>query len=301
MQSVRTPDARFRDLPDFEFVPHYADLDGLRLHYLDEGPREVPPVLLLHGEPSWCYLYRHMIPPLVAAGHRVLAPDLIGFGRSDKPVKRADYSYRQQVDWMRAWCEALELREITLFCQDWGSLIGLRLVAAHPDWFARVVLANGGLPAGEGKAPLAFKLWQWFAAYSPWFPVGRIIAIGSARHLSAAERGAYDAPFPDRRYKAGARAMPGLVPIRADDPAATDNRVAWQQLEQFDKPFLTLFGKGDPITRSFARVFQQRVPGAQGQPHAMLGHAGHFIQEDQGPELARRINAFIVGTRGADS
>lgn len=297
MKILRTPDSRFADLLDFDFVPHYVEVDGLRMHYLDEGPRDAAPVLLLHGEPSWCYLYRHMIPPLVAAGHRVLAPDLIGFGRSDKPASRRDYSYQRQVDWMRAWCDALQLRDITLFCQDWGSLIGLRLVAEHPDWFARVVLANGGLPAGGSWVPFIFKAWQWFARYSPWFPIGRVVDIGTARRLSAAERAAYDAPFPGSRYKAAARAMPGQVPTRPDVPAAEANRRAWGQLEQFDKPFLTLFAKGDPITRSLARDFQERVPGAQGQPHAMLSRAGHFLQEDQGPELARRILAFIDTTQ----
>lgn len=296
MESLRTPDARFRNLPDFDFAPHYVDVDGLRLHYLDEGPRGAAPIVLLHGEPSWCYLYRHMIPPLVAGGYRVLAPDLIGFGRSDKPVRRRDYSYQGQVDWMRAWCEALELQEVTLFCQDWGSLIGLRLVAEHPDWFARVVLANGGLPTGAAWVPFIFKVWQWFARYSPWFPIGRVVAVGCARRLSAAERTAYDAPFPGRRYKTAARAMPAQVPTRPGDPGAVANRQAWQQLEQFRKPFLTLFAKGDPITRTLAREFQRRVPGAQGQPHAMLARAGHFIQEDQGPELARRVLAFIDAT-----
>lgn len=296
MQVLRTPDHRFTSLPDFPFPPHYTDVGPLRIHYLDEGPPDAAPVLLLHGEPSWCFLYRHMIPTLVAAGHRAVAPDLVGFGRSDKPTRRRDYSYRAHVAWMTDWLERLDLREITLVCQDWGSLIGLRLVADLPDRFARVVVANGALPTGSGRLPMIFALWKAFAAWSPWFPIGRIVQAGCVQPMSRAVRAAYDAPFPGVRYTAGARVFPALVPTRPDDPGAAENRRAWEVLERWKKPFLTAFSDGDPIMRGLDRVFQRRVPGAAGQPHTTIRGGGHFLQEDRGPELARVVADFIAAT-----
>lgn len=290
---LRTPEARFRDLPDFPYLPRYTEIGGLRIAHLDEGPAEAPPVLLLHGEPTWSFLYRHMIPRLVAAGHRVVVPDLVGCGRSDKPARQADYSYARHVAWMAGWLEANQLRRITLFCQDWGSLIGLRLVAAQPERFDRVVLSNGGLPTGEGRVPRAFALWRNFARWSPWFPIGRIVASGCVRELTRAERAAYDAPFPSRAYTGAVRSFPGFVPVTTDDPAREANLAAWRVLGEWHKPFLTLFGSRDPITRGQERVFQKRVPGAKDQPHEVLRKCGHFIQEDAGPELATRIDAFI--------
>lgn len=290
---LRTPEARFRDLPDFPYTPRYTEVGGLRIAHLDEGPVEAAPVLLLHGEPTWSFLYRHMIPPLVAAGHRVVVPDLVGCGRSDKPARRRDYSYARHVDWMQAWLEANGLRRLTLFCQDWGSLIGLRLVAAQPARFDRIVLSNGGLPTGEGRVPRAFALWRSFARWSPWFPIGRIVAAGCVGTLSAAEQAAYEAPFPSRAYTAAVRSFPGFVPVKPDDPARAANLAAWRVLGDWQKPFLTLFGSRDPITRGQERIFQKRVPGAEGQPHEVLRQCGHFIQEDAGPELAARIDAFI--------
>lgn len=292
MDVLRTPEARFEVLPDFDFPPHYTEVDGLRMAHVAAGPADGPVVLLLHGEPTWSYLYRHMIPPLADAGLRVLAPDLIGFGRSDKPARVADYSYQRHTDWLWAWIEQQGLTDITLFCQDWGSLLGLRLAGEHPERFARIVVGNGMLPTGDRGVPMAFHLWRAFALYTPVFPAGRIVDVGSARKLSRAERAAYDAPFPSARYQAGARAFPALVPTRPKDPAVPANRAAWQALGNFHKPFLTLFGAGDPILGKADRALQRHVPGAAGQPHVRL-RGGHFIQEDQGPELARRMIALI--------
>lgn len=289
---VRTPEERFKDLHDYPFAPHYHTVDGLRIHYVDEpagGVQEQPAVvLLMHGEPTWSYLYRRMIPLFSQAGYRTIAPDLIGFGKSDKPVSIGDYSYQKHVDWMLQWLHDLNLRRIVLLCQDWGSLIGLRLATAAPHRFERIVVANGALPTGDEHFPRIFKIWRAFARYSPWFPVDRIVASGCTAPIGSAARHAYRAPFPDARYLAGARAFPRLVPSTPDDPASDANRQAWQRLEQWRKPLLTLFGNRDPITRGMAKVFQQRVPGAQGQPHEWLKPAGHFIQEDQGAQLATK-------------
>jgi haloalkane dehalogenase len=280
---LRTPDAAFAAIADFPFAPHYLEItdpgDGtiLRVHYIDEGPRDAPVVLMMHGEPSWSYLYRHMIGPVVAAGYRVVAPDLIGFGRSDKPTRKSDYSYARHVGWMRQWVEALDLTNMTLACQDWGSLVGLRLVAEMPDRFAGVVLSNGGLPEG-GPAPLAFALWRAFATWSPIFRIGQIVSMGTRRGLSEAEIGAYDAPFPNGHYKAGARIFPSFVPFE-NNVAIPDQRQAWQVFEQWDKPFLCCFSNGDPVTRGGEARFIGRVPGTAGQPHRTL-RGGHFIQED---------------------
>jgi haloalkane dehalogenase len=292
---LRTPEACFANVSDFPYAPHYLEIGGLRIAYIDEGPRQAPPVLLMHGEPTWSYLYRKMIPPLLAAGHRVVVPDLVGFGRSDKPSRPSDYSYRHHVLWMNAWLEAMDLRHITLFCQDWGSLIGLRMLTAAPDRFARVVLANGGLPTGAaGSVPSAFRIWRAFARWSPWFPIGRIVAAGCATPLGPAEIAAYDAPFPTRRHRVAARMFPRFVPAEPDNPEREANEAAWQVLERWHKPFLTLFSTRDPITRGGERRFQNRVPGASGQPHTAIRGAGHFLQEDKAAELAHRINAFIA-------
>jgi len=283
MNVLRTPDAAFAGLPDFPFAPHYCEISdpatgtALRIHYIDEGPRDAPVVLMMHGEPTWSYLYRHMIGPVAQAGYRVVAPDLIGFGKSDKPAAKSDYSYAAHVAWMRQWVEALGLTNITLACQDWGSLVGLRLVAAMPERFSGVVLSNGGLPEG-GPAPRAFAIWRAFSQWSPLFPIGKIISKGTKRGLSPEEIAAYDAPFPDARYKAGARIFPSLVPF-AGNPAVPDQKAAWQVFDAWDKPFLCAFSDGDPITRTGETRFIGRVPGTAGQPHRTL-KGGHFIQED---------------------
>ena len=299
MDVIRTPDERFAALPDYPFAPHYTELaDGIRLHHVDEGPADAEVVLMLHGEPSWSYLYRQMVPVFADAGLRAVAPDLVGFGKSDKPTRIADYTYQRHVDWLRQWIEALDLRRITLVCQDWGSLLGLRLAAENDDRFDRIVVANGFLPTADRGTPLAFRIWRTFATRSPVLPVGRIVATGTKRKLSPAERAAYDAPFPSAKYKAGARAFPALVPTSPDDPAVPANRAAWQRLGSWEKPFLTLFGKDDPILGRADRPLQEHVPGAQGQPHDRLS-GGHFVQEDAGAEIARRTVAWI-GERALD-
>lgn len=292
-QVLRTPEARFVDLPDFAYTPHYTDVGGVRIAHIDEGSRDAPTVLLMHGEPTWSFLYRKMIPVLVAAGLRVVAPDLVGFGRSDKPAHKSDYSYLNHVQWMSAWMQANDLQGITLFCQDWGSLIGLRMVAQAPERFARIVLANGGLPTGVEQVPRAFKIWRAFSMFSPWFPIGRIVKTGCVAGLSPQEMAAYDAPFPSRRYKVAARVFPGFVPTTQQDPERQNNERAWEMFKRWEKPFLTLFSNRDPVTRGGYKIWQQLVPGAQGQPHAITRNAGHFLQEDKGVEVANAIVAFM--------
>jgi haloalkane dehalogenase len=300
-QTLRTPDERFACLPDYPFEPNYAEIpdgdDGtLRVHYLDQGPAEAAPVLLLHGEPSWSFLYWHMIPPLVAAGHRVVVPDLVGFGRSDKPTATTDYSYARHIAWMSALLfDDLDLHDITFFGQDWGGLVGLRLVAAQPGRYARVVVGNTGLPTGEGAPSDAFLAWQKFSQESPQFPIGNIVNGGCATDLPPDVIAAYDAPFPDDTYKAGARIFPSFVPTSPDDPESAPNKHAWTVLSEFDKPFLVCFSDRDPVTKGGDAPFLAKVPGAQGQPHTTIAGAGHFLQEDQGPQLARVIVEFIAG------
>ncbi|MEI7443522.1 MAG: haloalkane dehalogenase [Burkholderiales bacterium] len=296
---LRTPDACFADLPDFPWPPRFTEVGGLRIACIDAGPRDGPAVLLMHGEPTWSFLYRKMIPVLVDAGLRAIAPDLVGFGRSDKPARASDYSYANQVDWMNAWLRAEDLRGVTLFCQDWGSLIGLRMAAENPERFDRIVLSNGGLPTGAQVMPPAFRAWRAFARWSPWFPIGRIVAAGCARGLGDRERAAYDAPFPDRRHRIAARVFPGFVPASPDDPSRAANERAWGVFREWGKPFLTLFGTRDPITRGGEAAWQREVPGARGLPHRRIRGAGHFIQEDAGEELAREIISLVRTTRGA--
>lgn len=299
MQTLRTPDERFEGLDGYPFEPHYADIadgDGgtLRVHYLDEGPADAAPVLLLHGEPSWSYLYRHMVPPLVAAGHRVIVPDLVGFGRSDKPIEQSDYTYARHVEWMRELLiDRLDLRDITFFAQDWGGLVGLRLLALDPDRFARVAIGNTGLPTGHGPASDAFMAWQKFSQETPVFDIGFLINSATTTDLTPEVIAGYDAPYPDDSYKAGARIFPTLVPTSPDDPASADNVAAWEVLSVFDKPFLLCFSDSDPVTRGGDAPFLAKVPGTQGQPHVTIEGGGHFFQEDRGPELADLLIGFI--------
>ncbi|MBO6776241.1 MAG: haloalkane dehalogenase [Marinibacterium sp.] len=300
MDFLRTPDARFDGLNEYDFKPNYLDVDDteggtLRVHYLDEGPASATPVLVMHGEPTWCYLYRHMIPVFTTAGHRVIAPDLVGFGRSDKPVRREDYTYQRHVDWMASVVRQLDLQSITLVCQDWGGLIGLRLWAEVPERFARIVVANTALPTGDQPMSDAFCAWRDFSQMVEPFPAGRIVYGGTTQKLSEAEVAAYDAPFPDERYQAGARQFPMLVPNQPDDPASPANRAAWEVLRSLDTPVLTAFGADDKIMAGVDKIFQ-KLPGAAGQPHTVLPNAGHFLQEDVGPELAALVNAFIDRT-----
>ncbi|MBL8532185.1 MAG: haloalkane dehalogenase [Hyphomonadaceae bacterium] len=301
MKVLRTPEERFAGLPDFPYTPRYTEIADaasgvrLRIAHVDEGPRDAGPVLLMHGEPTWSFLYRKIIARLTALGHRAVAPDLIGFGRSDKPAARDDYTYERHVGWMSDWLRANDLSGITLFCQDWGGLIGLRLVAAMPERFARVVVANTGLPIGKGFSP-AFEAWLQFSQSVPEFPTGGIVKGGCVRDLTDAERAAYDAPYPDESYKAGARQFPALVPIKPDMASVRENLEAWKVLEQFNKPFLTAFSDQDAITRGGEAVFQQRVPGARGQDHVSIEGGGHFLQEDQPEKIADVLHAFIKRT-----
>lgn len=296
MDTLRTPDARFAELPGYPFTPRYVTVDDVRIHYVDEGPRDADPVLMLHGEPSWSYLYRKMIPPIAAAGHRAIAPDLPGFGRSDKPAAQADYSYQRHVDWMRGLMDALGLERVTLFCQDWGGLIGLRLLAEHPDRFARVVAANTFLPTGDQMLPPAFFAWRKFALETPSFDAGTIVQRATVTDLSPEVVAAYDAPFPDESYKAAARVFPALVPAAPDDPAAPANRAAWQVLMKLETPFLTAFSDQDPITRGGDVLLQRLIPGCKGQPHTTIVGGGHFLQEDRGEQLAQVVCDFIAST-----
>jgi haloalkane dehalogenase len=296
---LRTPDERFADLPGYPFEPHYLDVpdgDGgtLRVHYLDEGPADGRPVLLLHGEPSWSYLYRKMIPVLTEAGLRAIAPDLVGFGRSDKPAEIGDHSYGRHLDWVAELAfDALDLTEITLVGQDWGGLIGLRLAAEHQDRFARIVAANTGMPTGDQPMPAVW--WQFREAVekAAVLDVPRLIQAGCSTALPPAVLAAYDAPFPDETYKAGPRAMPGLVPNTPDDPQSDGNRRAWATLSTSDTPMLVAFSDGDPITGGLAPILVRTMRGAQGREHPTIKGAGHFLQEDRGPTLAAAVVDFV--------
>lgn len=301
---IRTPDEMFCNLAEFPFQPNYVMIKGLRVHYLDEGPTNAAPVLLMHGEPSWCYLYRKMIGPLVRAGHRVIAPDLIGFGRSDKLVNRADYSYQLQVDVITGFIKALDLSGASLFCQDWGGLIGLRVAAENQDRFARIAAANTALVAPPSSFPTAaartvaamtlirtmpgFMGWLAFSQVAPSLDAGRVLQFGTVTRLSPETIAAYNAPFPDARFTAGPRAYPTLV---GSQPEA--NARAWQVLTRWRKPFLTLFSDKDVVLKHFHRIFRELIPGAQGQPHVTIRGGGHFVQEDKGEELARLVNEWM--------
>ncbi len=297
---VRTPEQRFGGIDDYPYEPRYVEVDGLRMGYVvaepDQPGEDADTFLLLHGEPTWGYLYRKMIPPLVAAGYRVVVPDLIGFGRSDKPVERSAFSYEGHVEWMREFLAATAAERgsgsLHLFGQDWGGLIGLRVAAENPDLIDRLILANTGLP--EGQSPGAgFEFWLQFSQDVEFLDCGRLVDNATATELSEAAQEAYRAPFPDERYMAGARQFPMLVPISPDDPAVPANRAAWKVLEQWTKPVLTLWAPDDPVLGGGQPAFTERIPGAEGQPHAQFRPASHFIQEDQGPALAEAIIAWL--------
>ncbi|MCH2170278.1 haloalkane dehalogenase [Myxococcota bacterium] len=326
MKTVRTPEARFEGLPDYPFAPNYSEVpDGkggtLRIHHLDEGPSDGEIVLCLHGQPTWSYLYRHMIPVFVAAGYRVLAPDFIGFGKSDKPVERSHYTYANHVSWMSAWLEGQGIQGANLFCQDWGGLIGLRLVAAHPERFARVVAANTGMPDGlfppEAAAPMhalyeklpvvtmeelwdrfsapdgppGFLFWRKYCSESPDFSVGDVMEVGA--RVAPEVRAAYEAPFPGPEYEAGAREFPSLVPVFPDNVEVPANKSAWEHLAAFSKPFRTSFSDDDPVTAGMEKVLQARIAGAQDVDHITIAGGGHFLQENQGPEVATAMIDFM--------
>ena len=304
MELLRTPDDRFDGLPDWPYEPHYVYVgasgtgrevgDGVRMAYVDEGSG--PAVLLLHGEPSWSYLYRSMIGPLVAAGFRVVAPDLVGFGRSDKPAELSDHTYARHVAWTSELVLAvLGLEDVTLFCQDWGGLIGLRIVAANPDRFARVVASNTGLPDGEHTLGPAWWAFHDFVVKTEDLPVGFLVKGGCARPLSDAEVAAYEAPFPDPSYKAGPRAMPGLIPQTPDDVETPKQQEAWEVMRRFDKPFLCAFADSDPITKGSDAVLLKNIPGTRGLAHPTIENAAHFLQEDAGPRLAEVVAELANG------
>ena len=295
MEAIRTPDQRFENLAGYSFSPNYLTTsDSLRMHYVDEGPKDAAEVVLcLHGEPSWSYLYRTMIPVFAEAGHRVIAPDLIGFGKSDKPTEQSDYTYAKHLDWTEEILTQLDLKNITLFCQDWGGLLGLRLALMHEDRFSRIVAGNTILPTGDVKPNDAFLAWQKFSQSSPAFDIGRIIQQATVNNLSDEVVAAYDAPYPDDSYKAGARIFPSLVPTSPNNPQSQNNREAWQAYTKWEKPFLTLFSDSDPIMKGMEKIFQKMVPGCQGQPHEIIKGGGHFLQEDKGEEIAEKVVAFM--------
>jgi len=299
MEVLRTPDARFDGLPDYDFAPHYREVEAhdgtaLRFHYLDEGPRHAPPVLLLHGNPSWCYLYRHMVPGLVDRGHRVLALDLMGMGRSDKPVEREEFTLANHLDWMGQWLDGEDLGGVTLFCQDWGGILGLCLLSDHGDRFARVVASNTGLPEGQGVNKF-MEDWLAFSQSVDQLPVGALVQGGTTRQLSEAEVAAYGAPYPDSSYQASPKIFPVLIPLQPDNPGVPRAKATWAYLETWEKPFLTVFGDQDLVAYKAGahKALQQRIPGAQGQPHRVLEGPSHFIQEDAPDELVAIIDAFV--------
>ena len=320
MQVIRTPDERFRELPGYPFAPHYTEIanprgGSLRMHHVDEGPANAPVVLMVHGEPTWSYLYRKMIPRFAEAGLRAVAPDHIGFGRSDKPVEKTDYSFAQHLAWLREWVTRLDLRDITLVCQDWGGPLGLAVLAEEPERFSRVVAANTILhsvepefagrlawsnhSAGGGDVQVSEMLLAWmsFSQRSPDMRASVAVSGACTSELPEDVLAAYDAPFPDERYKAGMRMFPILIPVTTTDEGAAINRKTWEALSRFEKPFLTAFSDGDPGTGGFEALFRERVPGAQDQPHTTISGAGHFIQEDRGEELADVVLRFIEGTQ----
>jgi haloalkane dehalogenase len=299
VEILRTPDDRFAALADFPYEPGYVEVEAdggatLRLAYVADGPEDGPVVLLLHGEPTWSYLYRSILPVLAASGLRAVALDLIGFGRSDKPAAVEDHSYARHVAWVRIAVERLGLHDMTLFGQDWGGLIGLRLAAENPERFAGIVAANTGLPTGDHPMPDVWWAFRKAVESAPVLDIGRLVASGCRRGLSDADRAAYDAPFPDETYKAGPRAMPLILPTAPDDPATEPNRRAWQRLTEWQKPFLVAFSDGDPITASMAPILKRAVPGAAELTHPVVTGAGHFLQEDAGPEVARIIADFVA-------
>lgn len=300
MEVLRTPDARFAALEDYDFAPHYltvTDKDGtpIRIHYVDEGPADADPILLMHGNPTWAYLYRKMIRPLAAAGHRVIAVDLVGCGRSDKPAAKADYTLARHYDWMSKWLTGMRLDHVTLFCQDWGGTIGLYLTAMHPERFDRVIASNTGLPTGDGESEF-MKMWVGMMRDATSFPLAQMLPAGMTHKITPGELAAYTAPFPSDAYMAGIISFPMLIAVQPDNPGVPINKAAWKKLETFDKPFLTLFGELDPVAKGADTAMQARIPGAMGQPHHIFPNAHHFIQEDVPEGLVEHILRFIATT-----
>jgi haloalkane dehalogenase len=298
MEFLRTPDDRFRSLPGYSFPPSYLTVGerGMRMHYVARGPRDAPPILLLHGEPSWSYLYRRMIPILAEAGHRAIAPDLIGFGRSDKPTRRDDYTIARHVDWLDRFVTGLDLRRITLVGQDWGGALGLAIVARRPERFARIVLANTFLPTGGEPLPAALIAWREFSQKAPELPISKIVQSATLTPMSPRVLAAYDAPFPDETYKQGARQFPMLIPADGDAPGAADVRAIWDALARLDIPIHTAFSDGDPILGGMDKPFREKLPTARHDLHRTIRGGGHFLQEDRGAELAHAVLDFVDGS-----
>ncbi len=297
MKVLRTPEERFVDLPGFAWPPHYLtiiDRDGteLRVAYIDEGPREAEPILLMHGNPTWSYLYRKMIPGLLKTGRRVIAVDLPGTGRSDKPAERANYTLANHYDWASKWFSALNLSNVTLFCQDWGGTIGLYLVSQYPERFARVVASNTGVPTGDGESDF-MKMWVGMMAVATSFP-WPMLESGMVTKLSEAEIAAYRAPYPTSDYELCLITWPGLITVQPDNPGLPLNLEVWKRLQTFEKPFLTLYGELDPVGRGWETRAQTKIPGAKGQDHQLIANAHHFIQEDAADELVERITRFLA-------
>lgn len=296
MKILRTPDSYFEGLEDYGFAPHYTTIqadDGtpIRIHHIDEGPCEAQPILLMHGNPSWSYLHRKMVRMLLKTGRRVIAVDLVGLGRSDKPASKEDYTLARHYDWMSQWLIAMKLKNITLYCQDWGGTIGLYLVSMHPQQFDRVVISNSGMPLGEGGTPF-FEMWLDMMEKATVFP-WEIFWRGFHKPISEAVRKGYMAPFPGPEYQAGITSFPGLIAVRPDNPGAPINRAAWERLKRFDKPFLTVFGALDPASRGLDQRLQKAIPGAAGRQHLLVDDASHFIQEDAPEVLVEQICNFL--------
>jgi haloalkane dehalogenase len=297
---LRTPDECFANLDGYAFEPHYVEVEAtgpgsppLRIHYVDEGPRDAAPVLLMHGNPTWSYLHRKFVGPLAAAGHRVIAVDLVGCGRSDKPSERSDYTLARHFDWLSQWLEALDLQDTTLYCQDWGGNLGLMLVAQFAERFARVAASNTGLALGEGEGKF-MKMWVGMMRDAKEFPFDSMLPTGMTHEITPTEMAAYRAPFPDPSYQAGICQFPMLIAVQPDNPGVAQNLRAWTALGSFEKPFLTLWGALDPVTPGIDRRLQAHIPGATGQPHQVFEKASHFIQEDVPEQLVEHLLRFIA-------
>ncbi len=299
MKIIRSPEERFMALPDFPFAPNYFDLTdnefpGLRMHYLDEGSPEAPVVLLMHGQGCWSYIFRHMIPVLTEAGLRVIAPDFIGFGRSDKLPSTEDYSFQKHVDWIINFLDGMMLQDINAYLFDWGGFFGLRIAGERPEFFSRIALSNTNLPHGDARGRDWFIKWRAEQFAMPRFPQGEMVNEGAHFKLSPETIAAFDAPYPDESYKTGPRRFPMILPISADDPASPANAQAWKQLGKWQKPVLTLFSAAFEGSAMGPERLIEHIPGCRNQEHALLEEANFYLVEDQPVEIARRLLKFFT-------